>query len=119
MIPLYRSLWNKNSITFNKNFFVSCFTGISKPLSQHLFIEYNKIYSEFSVSNICNFINDFINNLLDNETFKIYKDKNGDYVDFYVIPLVQLEEEFSSEVLEDIHELMDKYYLEKDKQETY
>ena len=58
-----------------------------------------------------------MNTLLDNETFKIYKDKNDDYVDFYVIPLVQLEEEFSSEVLEDIHELMDKYYLEKDKQE--
>ena len=102
---------DKNSIIFNKNFFVSCFTGISKPLSEHLFIEYTKKYTDFS------FINKFLDTLLDNETFKIYKDTNGDYVDFYVTPLVQLEEEFSSEVLESIHELMDKYYLEKDKQE--
>ena len=29
---------NNNSITFNKNFFISCFTGISKPLSEHLFL---------------------------------------------------------------------------------
>ena len=45
---------NNNSITFNKNFFISCFTGISKPLSEHLFIEYNKIYSDFSINNINN-----------------------------------------------------------------
>ena len=40
------------AIIFNKNFFISCFTGISKPLSEHLFIEYNKIYSDFSINNI-------------------------------------------------------------------
>ncbi len=108
---------NKNSIIFNKNFFVSCFTGISKPLSEHLFIEYNKKYTDFSPQNIYNFINDFLNTLLDNESFKIYKDENGNYIDFYVTQLNQLENNFSFEVLENIHELMDKYYLEKDKQE--
>lgn len=108
---------NKNSIIFNKNFFVSCFTGISKPLSEHLFIEYNKKYTDFSPQNIYNFINDFLNTLLDNESFKIYKDENGTYIDFYVTQLNQLENNFSFEVLENIHELMDKYYLEKDKQE--
>lgn len=108
---------DKNSVTFNKNFFVSCFTGISTSLSEHLFIEYNKIYIDFSTNNICTFLNTFINTLLDNEIFKIYKDKGGDYVDFYVTPLSQLEEEYTFEVLNDIHELMDKYYLEKDKQE--
>lgn len=108
---------NKNSIIFNNNFFVSCFTGISKPLSEHLFIEYNKKYTDFSPQNIYNFINDFLNTLLDNESFKIYKDENGNYIDFYVTQLNQLENNFSFEVLENIHELMDKYYLEKDKQE--
>lgn len=108
---------NKNSIIFNKNFFVSCFTGISKPLSEHLFIEYNKKYTDFSPQNIYNFINDFLNTLLDNESFKIYKDENGNYIDFYVTQLNQLENNFSFEVLENINELMDKYYLEKDKQE--
>jgi len=108
---------DKNSVTFNKNFFISCFTGISTSLSEHLFIEYNKNYTDFSINNICSFINNFINTLLDNEIFKIYKDKDGDYVDFYVTPLSQLEEKYSFEVLNDIHELMDKYYLEKDKQE--
>lgn len=108
---------NKNSIIFNKNFFVSCFTGISKPLSEHLFIEYNKKYTDFSPQNIYNFINDFLNALLDNESFKIYKDENGNYIDFYVTQLNQLENNFSFEVLENINELMDKYYLEKDKQE--
>lgn len=108
---------DKNSINFNKNFFVSCFTGISTPLSEHLFIEYNKNYKTFSLNNIYTFINSFINNLIDNETFKIYKDKDGDYIDFYVTSLSQLEEEYSFEILNDIHELMDRYYLEKDKQE--
>lgn len=108
---------NKNSIIFNNNFFVSCFTGISKSLSEHLFIEYNKKYTDFSPQNIYNFINDFLNTLLDNESFKIYKDENGNYIDFYVTQLNQLENNFSFEVLENINELMDKYYLEKDKQE--
>ena len=108
---------DKNIINFNKNFFVSCFTGISKILSEHLFIEYTKAYSDFSTENITIFIHQFIDNILNNESFKIYKDNDGNYIDFYVIPLYQLEEDFSFEVLEDIHELMDKYFLEKDKQE--
>ena len=108
---------DKNLINFNKNFFISCFTGISKILSEHLFIEYTKIYSDFSTENITNFIHEFIDNILNNESFKIYKDIDGNYIDFYSISLYQLEENFSSEILEDIHELMDKYFLEKDKQE--
>ena len=108
---------DKNIINFNKNFFISCFTGISKVLSEHLFIEYTKIYSDFSTENITNFIHEFIDNILNNESFKIYKDIDGNYIDFYSISLYQLEENFSSEILEDIHELMDKYFLEKDKQE--
>lgn len=108
---------DKNSVIFNKNFFVSCFTGISTSLSEHLFIEYNKNYTDFSINNIFAFINNFINTILDNKIFKIYKDKDGDYIDFYVMPLSQLEEKYTFEILNDIHELMDKYYLEKDKQE--
>ena len=108
---------NNNSITFNKNFFISCFTGISKPLSEHLFIEYNKIYSDFSINNINNFINKFLKDLINNEIFKIYKDKDGNYVDFYMIPLDQFEDIFTAEIFDNTHELMDNYYLEKDKQE--
>ena len=108
---------DKNSVIFNKNFFVSCFTGISTSLSEHLFIEYNKNYTDFSINNIFAFINNFINTILDNKIFKIYKDKDGDYIDFYVMSLSQLEEKYTFEILNDIHELMDKYYLEKDKQE--
>ena len=108
---------DKNSVIFNKNFFVSCFTGISTSLSEHLFIEYNKNYTDFSINNIFAFINNFINTILDNKIFKIYKDKDGEYIDFYVMPLSQLEEKYTFEILNDIHELMDKYYLEKDKQE--
>lgn len=108
---------NNNSIIFNKNFFISCFTGISKPLSEHLFIEYNKIYSDFSINNINNFINKFLKDLINNEIFKIYKDKDGNYVDFYMIPLDQFEDIFTAEIFDNTHELMDNYYLEKDKQE--
>lgn len=108
---------NNNSIIFNKNFFISCFTGISKPLSEHLFIEYNKIYSDFSINNINNFINKFLKDLINNEIFKIYKDKDGNYVDFYMISLDQFEDIFTAEIFDNTHELMDNYYLEKDKQE--
>lgn len=108
---------NNNSITFNKNFFVSCFTGISKPLSEHLFMEYNKTYNDFSIENISIFLSKFLKDLIDNEVFTIYKDKDGNYVDFYMLPLDQLEDNFTPQVFDNIHELMDKYYLEKDKQE--
>ena len=106
-----------NSIIFNKNFFVSCFTGISKPLSEHLFMEYNKTYNDFSIENISIFLSKFLKDLIDNEVFTIYKDKDGNYVDFYMLPLDQLEDNFTPQVFDNIHELMDKYYLEKDKQE--
>ena len=94
---------NNNSITFNKNFFISCFTGISKPLSEHLFIEYSKIYSDFSINNINNFINKFLKDLINNEIFKIYKDKDGNYVDFYIIPLDQFEDILTAEIFDNTH----------------
>ena len=99
---------NNNSITFNKNFFVSCFTGISKPLSEHLFMEYNKTYNDFSIENISIFLSKFLKDLIDNEVFTIYKDKDGNYVDFYMLPLDQLEDNFTPQVFDNIHELMDK-----------
>lgn len=108
---------NNNSLTFSKNFFVSCFTGISKPLSEHLFMEYSKNYNDFSIENISVFLSKFLEDLIENEVFTIYKDKDGNYVDFYMLPLDQLEDNFTPQVFNNIHELMDKYYLEKDKQE--
>lgn len=108
---------NNNSITFSKNFFVSCFTGISKPLSEHLFMEYAKNYNNFSIENVSVFLSKFLEDLIENEVFTIYKDKDGNYVDFYMLPLDQLEDNFTPQVFNNIHELMDKYYLEKDKQE--
>ena len=97
---------NNNSITFNKNFFVSCFTGISKPLSEHLFMEYNKTYNDFSIENISIFLSKFLKDLIDNEVFTIYKDKDGNYVDFYMLPLDQLEDNFTPQVFDNIHETL-------------
>lgn len=108
---------DNNSLEFNKNFFSSCFTGISKPLSEHLFINYNKQYSIFSSENIYEFIELFLNNIEANKCCKIYKDKDGNFVDFYSLSLEQLDNEYSYEVIDNLHVLMDKYYIEKDKQE--
>ena len=108
---------HENPIIFDKNFFTSCFTGISKPLSEHLYIEYLKNNSDFSVDLIYKFISNFLNTLTDNKDFKIYIDSDNNYFDFYTISLNQLEASYTSESFDDVNQLMDKYYMEKDKQE--
>ena len=58
-------------------------------------MEYNKTYNDFSIENISIFLSKFLKDLIDNEVFTIYKDKDGNYVDFYMLPLDQLEDNFT------------------------
>lgn len=108
---------NANNLQFNKKFFQSTFTGISNILSEHLFIDYNKKFSSYDINNLYNFITTFINSLEKTKKFTIYKDSSDNYIDFYNIPLYNLEEKYASLSFENVNSLMDKYYIEKDKQE--
>ena len=113
---LYDFLY-KNNVNFDKNFFSSVFTGISKPLSTHLYELYNKIYTEFKEENIDNFIKDFIKNIDNNTSYRIYEDNNKDYIDYYFTSLIPLDEKYTAVIYENPNILMDTYYSEKDKQE--
>lgn len=106
-----------NNIDFNKNFFQSVFTGVSNILSEHLFIDYNNKFNNFNINNLYNFITTFINSLEEMKKFAIYKDPSDNYVDFYNIPLYNLEKEYDPIHFNNPHMLMDNYYIEKDKQE--
>lgn len=107
---------NINNVEFNKHFFQSVFTGVSNMLSEHLFISYNNS-SNYDTNNLYNFITTFINSLEEMKKFTIYKNFSNNYVEFYNLPLLNLENQYELLCFDNPHTLMDNYYIEKDKQE--
>ena len=108
---------NSNNIVFDMNYFSSIFTGISKSLSHHFYEEYIKDYNDNTSDNICTFINNIISELSDSPKYSIYLDKDGNFIDLFSLDVKTLNNEFESVSFADPHTMMDKYYIEKDKQE--
>ena len=108
---------NSNNIVFDMNYFSSIFTGISKSLSHHFYEEYIKDYNDNTSDNICTFINNIISELSNSPKYSIYLDKDGNFIDLFSLDVKTLNNEFESVSFADPHTMMDKYYIEKDKQE--
>ena len=108
---------NSNNIVFDMNYFSAIFTGISKSLSHHFYEEYIKDYNDNTSDNICTFINNIISELSDSPKYSIYLDKDGNFIDLFSLDVKTLNNEFESVSFADPHTMMDKYYIEKDKQE--
>ena len=108
---------NLNDLAFDMNYFSSIFTGISKSLSHHFYEEYIKDYNDNTSDNICTFINNIISELSNSPKYSIYLDKDGNFIDLFSLDVKTLNNEFESVSFADPHTMMDKYYIEKDKQE--
>ena len=106
-----------NDISFDNTFFMKVFTGISKPLSTHLFDLYNNSYDVFSLERIINLLNEFITSVTKNPSHKIYLDSSKDIVDFYCVNLNQYQQDYSFIEFDNHHQLLDRYFIGKDKQE--
>lgn len=112
------SFAEENALEFNSTFFMNAFTGISKPLSNEIF----KIASEESVNgsdlkDVFTFFTKYIESLNKNEHFAIYKDADGIFKDFHSCKLTSLLDTLSENVYESPSEMMDHFFLTKDKQE--
>ncbi len=105
------------SIVFDDKFYSSCFTGVSRLLSQDLYyILSQKIASPTRIE-IYNNFKELIDNLDENISFKIYTTKTGLIKDFYSLDLPFLEKDYNSINYDDPNKLMDDFYSKKDKQD--
>lgn len=103
---------SQNNIIFDEDYFSKTFTGISKPASIYL---YNSIDKSLPISSnvIKNFIDDFINKTTFNPSFNIILSDDNLYKDFYCLNINDKNYiNFTSP-----SEMMDNYFIEKDKQE--
>lgn len=113
-------LIKENNIEINQNIFSNCFTGISTILSNELYSELLKLQDNFSMdnltSNISKILSNFLLNLSSKHTYNIYL-KDGNYKDFYCYDLETVKDTFEEIQFNDPNELLDSFYLTKDKQE--
>lgn len=103
-------------LPFTDDIFSKLFTGISKPLSKELFYRAS-IRSNFTLdkNNIKNFTLNTLNELLDLKNHVIYL-KDGVYKDFSFSKFNSLTQYETLEFFSH-SELLDSYYINKDKQE--
>ncbi|MBU3106592.1 Rqc2 family fibronectin-binding protein [Clostridium gasigenes] len=111
-----KDYFSTNDICMSELVFTNVFTGISKPLSYNLFNSLSKENKNFSIDELYNFINNFISSLEANFSYRIYK-TDSLYKDFHCLPLDTLENTYSVLTFENPSELLEEFFLIRDKQE--
>ncbi|MBB6621811.1 NFACT family protein [Clostridium gasigenes] len=111
-----KDYFSTNDICMSELVFTNVFTGISKPLSYNLYNSLSKENKNFSIDELYNFINNFISSLETNFSYRIYK-TDSLYKDFYCLPLDTLENTYSVLTFENPSELLEEFFLIRDKQE--
>lgn len=111
-----KDYFSTNDICMSELVFTNVFTGISKPLSYNLFNSLSKENKNFSIDELYNFINNFISSLETNFSYRIYK-TDSLYKDFYCLPLDTLENTYSVLTFENPSELLEEFFLIRDRQE--
>lgn len=114
----FKDFLSINEITFDENFFSKVLTGFAKPISKELYLK--SIEKGISLENIDELYNltfNFIKNLDNTTSFKIYKNAEGLYKDFYSQDISHIESELNSIPYESPSEMLDDFFMVKDKQE--
>ena len=111
-----KDYFSTNDICMSELVFTNVFTGISKPLSYNLYNSLSNENENFSIDELYNFTNKFISNLETNFSYRIYK-TDSLYKDFYCLPLDTLENTYSVLTFENPSELLEEFFLIRDKQE--
>lgn len=111
-----KDYFSSNDISISESVFTNVFTGISKTLSFNLYNSMLKTNETISVDDIYKFINNFISNLSNNFSYRIYK-TDSLYKDFYCVPLESLENAYSVLEFDNPNDLLEEFFFIRDKQE--
>lgn len=112
----YNLYLENNNIAIDEFFFTNTFTGIGKPLSRSLYINFLQDNDNINSYNIFNFFKIFINNIENNFSFNIYKE-NDIFKDFYCVDLSLYESRYSKINFDNPNLLLDEFFTIKDKQD--
>ena len=105
---------NNNSIDLDKDFFSKTFTGIGKSLSENIYKKLLQYNNNINTDNIFNFFKNYILNLNDNFSYRIYKDQSV-FKDFHCVPLDFINYDYIE--VENPSRLLDTFFSTKDKQD--
>lgn len=111
-----KDYFNTNDISMSESVFTSVFTGISKSLSLNLYNSMSKDNKNISIDEFFNFTKDFILNLSNNFSYRIYK-TDILYKDFYCLPLENLENIYSTVSFDNPGNLLEEFFFIRDKQD--
>ena len=106
----------KNTIVIDEYFFTNVFTGIGKPLSRSIYINFLQDNDNINSYNIFNFFKIFIENIENKLSYNIYKE-NDVYKDFYCIDLDLYKNTYSKINFDNPSTLLDEFFTIKDKQD--
>ncbi|MGL5378718.1 Rqc2 family fibronectin-binding protein [Clostridium sp.] len=110
----FKNYIEENDLSLNENFYSNIFTGISKPLSTHL---YNATKDKnLSTQDIYELMLKFVLTLPENISHKIFSE-NGLVKDFYCLPLSNYSSSYEDISFQNPHNLLDEFFSTKDKQE--
>ena len=104
------------NLTIDELFFTNTFTGIGKPLSRNLYINFLQNNNTINNVEIFNFFKNFIENIENNFSYNIYIE-NDVFKDFYSIDLNLYEDKFKKINFNNPNILLDEFYTIKDKQD--
>ena len=105
---------NDNSIEFDKSFFSKTFTGIGKSLSESIYKKLLQSNNTINTDFIFDFFENFVLNLNDNFSYRIYKEQSV-FKDFHCVPLDFHNYDYIE--LENPNLLLDNFFSTKDKQD--
>lgn len=110
----FEQFLNNNSIELDKNFFSKTFTGIGKSLSESIYKKILQYNNNINIDYIFNFFKNFVLNLNDNFSYRIYKEQNV-FKDFHCVPLDFINYDYVE--IENPNLLLDIFFSTKDKQD--
>lgn len=105
-----------NDIAIDEFVFTNIFTGMGKPLSKNLYINFLQDNNTINKYNIFNFFKNFIENINFNFSYNIYKE-NDIFKDFHCIDLNTLKDRYSNINFDNPNILLDEFFTIKDKQD--
>jgi len=105
-----------NDFSFDENIFSQLLTGVAKPLSKELFLNINNLSLE-NADELYDFTHNFFISLDNNIDFRIYRNKEGFYKDFYSYNLSESLQELDSVSYDSPSGMLDHFYSTKDKQD--
>lgn len=115
-LDILEDYFNNNNICMSESVFTNVFTGMSKSLSLNLYNSMSKNKENITIDEFFNFTKDFILNLPNNFSYRIYKTDTF-YKDFYCLPLETLENAYSVIYFDNPGDLLEEFFFIRDKQE--